>query len=330
MSDIDPTPSTPVTIKDYMTWWRSDINARLSSLETKLDGLITQLTTGGGIDSAPIVAAIETLGDGKTLLDVHTLLSAINSAIGGAPHSSLELGTVRGFLSAIANNTGKYGILPDGTQGSASSGSTTVNGRRFIYWVDITNVTESADGLYLTPSGDWTGYYIYIQTDAPSAILHDNTSPAQNIDPYTVNSWTEIGGDHELGWSVEASYQVRGYLRAPVAPIAILIEEVTRPGATLYQVDWSKYDYGSSTDTGSGITYSKPIFLLRDPDGFTLTAASTNAGDITAIVSISVVNGNPQSSFTIAPGASVVITQTGVALNVGGTLGDEFTLTTLA
>jgi hypothetical protein len=272
MSDVDPTPTTPVTIGDRMQLWRVDVDARLTSIEAKLQALITLLSTGGNIDSAPIVAAVNGIGDGITLNDIHGLMDNINNALGGYPNNSLELGTVRGYLSIIALNAGKYGILPDGTAGNASSGSLTVNGRRYIVWSDLANISESEDGTYLTPSNGWDGYSIYIQTDAPSAILHDNTAPAQNIDPYDVNSWTDIGGDHTLAWSVAASYQVRGYIRTP-AQDYITVSSVGGPTSSqvILLPNFSYDQYGANIGDGYGhsfrFTASTPTRTTGGPGG---------------------------------------------------------------
>lgn len=231
MSDVDPTPTTPVTIKDALGWFRGDMAAKLISIEAKLDTLTTLLSTGGGIESAPIVAAINDMAGGKsisdiygaitdlahgyTLSDLYMMVSHINNAVGGYPQSSLELGTVRGFLSAIMNSVGKYGILPDGTMGSASTGTLTSAGRRYIVWSALSGITLSEDGRELTPDTSWSGYELYVQTDAPSFTLHDVTDPAQSIDEADVNSWITLSGTHTLSMSVDSGFQVRGYMRIP-------------------------------------------------------------------------------------------------------------------
>lgn len=269
MSDTDPTPTTPVTIKDAMSWFRGDVAAKLISIEAKLDTLTTLLSTGGGIESAPIVTAINSMSGGKSLLDVynavngmadgitlsdlHGLITNINNAVGGYPQSSLELGTVRGFLSAIMNSVGKYGILPDGTMGSASTGTLTSAGRRYIVWSALSGITLSEDGRELTPDTSWAGYEVYIQTDAPSFTLHDVTEPAQTVDEADVNSWIALSGTHTLSMSVDSQYQVRGYMRVPVSNTVIVTSELYSPSGGSYRhgIEWPSVIARSNRDASN-------------------------------------------------------------------------------
>jgi hypothetical protein len=250
MPDVDPTPDTPVTIGDRLGWWRGDLDTKLDTIVTKLDGILTALTTANGnIDAAPIVTAIQALAGpapGKTitdlyalfsygsgirpynlldnqylkLIDIVDLLTKSNAALGAVPYNSLELASVRGLLSSLLFATQQIGILPDGNVSSYPQSDTTLTlgGRRYVVWPALVGITESTDMTELTPATSWSGYSIYIQTSAPSAKLHDITTPAASIDAIAVNSWVDLGGSDTLAFSVDASYVVKGYLRAPSVP----------------------------------------------------------------------------------------------------------------
>ena len=296
MSDVDPTPETPVTIGDRLGWWRGDMDARfitlgtkLDTIITKLDGILTALTSSNGnIDAAPIVSAIEAMrgtGTNNTLaklyglwnpgsgmlpydlldnnylktIELVSLLTKSNNALGAEPHDSLELGTVRGFLSAILFASSQIGILPDGDIGSYLNSSSTLslNGRRYIVWPDLANIVESANGTELTPDSSWSGYSIYIQTTAPAARLHDVTTPAADIDPLAVNTWIDLGGSDTLAFSVESTYQVKGYLRAPTTGAARTIEATlvgTNNNGTWYVIRWAP-DAELSYSVAGGLTF---------------------------------------------------------------------------
>jgi hypothetical protein len=151
------------------------------------------------------------------LVEIIDLVTKSNNALGAAPLNSLEIGSVRGFLSAIMYAVQQSGIVPDGDlNGYLHSDSTlSIDGRRYIVWPDLANISESSSGTELTPDSSWDGYEIYIQTTAPSATLHDITTPAADIESFAVNSWVALGGTHKLAFSVDASYMAKGYLRAP-------------------------------------------------------------------------------------------------------------------
>jgi hypothetical protein len=107
------------------------------------------------------------------------------------------------------------GTAPSGTDFTSSTGTSIVEGRRYVVWPDIEGLTEGAGGVELTPAASWDGYEVYIQTSAPAARLHDVTDPAQDIASLQVNQWLALGQNHTLKFSVDAGYLVKGYMRAP-------------------------------------------------------------------------------------------------------------------
>jgi len=295
----------------------TDLTAKFTALETalsgkldtviaRLDSLITAVTSGGSIDAAPIVAAIEAMrgtgpentvrslnqsiwnmvgpSPGYTISDIYTVLNGqisggagislynlldlmyqllvkSNNALGAEPQSSLEPATVRGILWSILDAVGQNGILPDGNLGDYHQSANTYSedGRRYLVWPDLAGLTESTDGVELTPDTSWDGYEIYIQTSAPNATLHDITEPAQSIAELSVNTWNPLGASHTLSFSVDSSYLVIGYMRVPAQSqiytwsVAECITESTSSGSR-YVPDWSKYPELDIDDRGAQYT----------------------------------------------------------------------------
>jgi hypothetical protein len=91
MTDVDPTPETPVTVGDRLGWWRGDLNARLDALSLQLATQHTEL-----------LAAITALRAGASL---NQLLTAIQGGTGGATEV-----TAAAILAAI----GALSTYPDG------------------------------------------------------------------------------------------------------------------------------------------------------------------------------------------------------------------------
>jgi hypothetical protein len=85
MSDVDPTPTTPVTIGDRLGWFRGDLAARLDALSGQLATQHTEL-----------LAAINAIGDGVTLAQLRTAIQA--GASGGATEA-----TAAAILAAIGD-----------------------------------------------------------------------------------------------------------------------------------------------------------------------------------------------------------------------------------
>jgi hypothetical protein len=227
MSDVDPTPSTPVTIGDRLGWWRGDLAARLDAqaaqldtLATKLDDVVTAIEAIAATDTSPIVTALTNLrgsSPGNTLHEIYAMTAAIGQLLGVPPYDSTEIASVRSFLFALVQAASRNGIAPNDPASSdiTSSSTIAVDGRRYVVWPSIIGVSRSSDHTELTPSTSWSGYSIYIQTSAPSARLDDITSSGASIDPFPVNSWVDLGGGDTIKFSVDSSYAVTAYMRVP-------------------------------------------------------------------------------------------------------------------
>lgn len=84
MSDVDPTPLTPVTLGDRLAWFRGDMVAGFAALSQQL---ATQHTA--------LLAKLDDIADGTTLAQLRTAVEA-GAASGGATEA-----TVAAILSAI-------------------------------------------------------------------------------------------------------------------------------------------------------------------------------------------------------------------------------------
>jgi hypothetical protein len=103
MSDVDPTPETPVTIGDRLGWWRGDLNARLDALSTQLATQHTELLAAitalrGGASLNQLLTAIQAGGtSGATEATAAAILAAI-----GALSTYPDGWTVRALLAKLA------------------------------------------------------------------------------------------------------------------------------------------------------------------------------------------------------------------------------------
>lgn len=230
MSDVDPTPETPVTIGDRMGWFRGDIDAKMLLLLQKLNDLITQTTTLNTAITTlntTITTKTEMLDDTCRELLIspagHTnaaLLQYIDSVLGGYPYGSTELSSIKSFLYAIMGAVQRVGITPNlgTTPPSRSTSTISIDGFRYIQWGNIPGLTVSTDKTMLTPTDSWSGYQIYIQTNAPHAILFDKTDPQFDNNALGANTWITLGGDHSFIFAVTSNYDAIGYIRTPPSP----------------------------------------------------------------------------------------------------------------
>lgn len=290
---------------------------RLDTIITKLDTLITTIQTGGGLESAPIVAAIEAMrgtGDNNTLLSIADTVEALQG--GGSTvsdlHESLtyldggilwtnagQLNSIRKSLvdGGIGNATWltrilaaiqQLGIEPDGDlEGSLQNdGSLTVDGKRFLQWPAINGVSRSEDRVQLTPQNGWQGYEVYIQSSAPDATYHDITLSEDMSMP--TNSWISLAGDHTLAFSVLSNYNAIGYIRGvPAATIEIDSTVITlqdTPSHILqhHGIDWDLTpwsSYGITDDPNSNYytLTGQKPWLSTDFEGYGIQVISGTA-----------------------------------------------------
>lgn len=153
---------------------------------------------------------------------LYTLLDYTNRALGAQPYDSLELNTVSSVLWAIyqllrqmdtslAALAGGVAPFPVDRQW-ASAGVTTINTesgwRAYARWPDAPEgATVGTDGYTLTPSGDWTGWRAFVQTNSSAPWENDSPCPAQ--------TWYSIAASGSVNWSVESGKNITVYLQAP-------------------------------------------------------------------------------------------------------------------
>lgn len=219
----DPTPETPFTVRDRIVAALSVLmgGADLETIRSQMYNALMRTTTQIHF---PWLSSI----DGR-IAALDERIDRIQSVLGAEPYSSTETGNIRAILLSIMYGQNQLGISPDGNLNdySQSFGSYSADGRRYITWNAIAGLTKSSDNIQLTPNASWDGYKIYIQTSAPSAILHDITNSGASIDPFPVNSWVSLGTSTDtLSWSVDASYQVTAYLQVPYATVSYITTDI--------------------------------------------------------------------------------------------------------
>jgi hypothetical protein len=151
MSDVDPTPETPVTIGDRLGWWRGDLAARIDVLSQQLatqhaEMLAAIAALAGGVSLAQLRSAvIASTGGGATEATLGQVLAAI-----GQLDTYPASWTVRALLAALntaidTTPTGEppsSGLNPD--PGSCGAGwqfsgrGTMINSGE---WADVGGVT---------------------------------------------------------------------------------------------------------------------------------------------------------------------------------------------
>jgi hypothetical protein len=240
MSDTDPTPDTPITIRDALGWWRGELRGQLAGLigdpAASLADLAAAISAARGTapynDLAALHAKMEAVRAAITNLSItNGLLADIKDALGTLHQDILDLRddtgsgatgylasmTVRGLLYQLVTNAQAYGINPDAqTSDLTSTNTVSRGGMRYVVWPNLPGITEDAESIGLTPlESTWSGYQVYIQSNAPHCLIYEDSGT-----PYyeqSVNTWISLDtyGNHKLSWAVDSSYDVRGYLRIP-------------------------------------------------------------------------------------------------------------------
>jgi hypothetical protein len=229
MSDIDPTPETPVTIPDRLGWWRGESKALwLRLLEGVTEGLpyiTTALSALRGpnastlddlVKQASFAAYMSDVDDQLTALDtklqgVQTRLDNLLSDTGDGVNGYLASKTVRGLLWQLLQyaQQGFSGIPPTQQDGDLQSeGSTIIEGRKYATFTPpIAGVDISGGGTVLTPTTAWEGWTYYIQTTDPA--------PHLSGDEVAPNAWLPLSGSAGVTFSVAVQYQIAVFLRQP-------------------------------------------------------------------------------------------------------------------
>lgn len=238
MSDVDPTPGTPVTVGDRMGWFRGDVQAQFALLRglpaADLAQLVAAVAALRGVEPAgdlgQVVSgltSIQGIGTFNTLAAIGTLLSifrneyllengylkdylsGIYSSV-GIPTGDATT-TVLGHLAAIERllTTQVAGLPPVINENTISSTTTTsVSGKKYaIFTPPIAGISISESGIDLTAVNSWSGYYAYVQTNGPTAYLNNAAD--------VVNEWMQLVGTGSYNFSVDQQYTIRVYLRRP-------------------------------------------------------------------------------------------------------------------
>lgn len=257
----------------------TDITMSLTKMEQAEQAIVTSLQSGLYYDQGSfttpwlnIIAGY--LANPENAGTLYDMVSNMNAAIGGAPYSSLELGTVRGFLNAIMMNANNFGVLPDGSFENVigSSSTLTDNNQRYVVWPAISG-TERFDSdtrIERTTGNSWDGWELYIQTDSPDNAQFQTHLGVPELPTFlqiTTNGWVPLDGPYGFRVSVEAQYQIRGYLRGNSAFTLQTIVATSQYG-TINSVLWP-----TSFNAEQGITNQR-IFLMdwHLLVGYTITA----------------------------------------------------------
>lgn len=282
MSDIDPTPGTPVTIGDRLGWWRGDVAARLTTLEAQVAALAG--TPAGSLAAlAAQLASVRNdlvdlrglsnrnLGEllseayyaqaqiqlNSKLLDIREDLDVIKSAMGATPYNDLELGSVRGYLAAILQSLGVLTggnppLLQDNTD-RQNAGIDLYNGRKYAIWpnpFDDYVITNDGRDISRGSGLSWLGWSVYIQTTDPVPQIN-STADAPNM-------WLPQSGAGAINISVEASYPLKAFLRRPPL-LARRIDSVligTNSNGTWHGIQWTPDPQVQQTGVGGLVIYS--------------------------------------------------------------------------
>jgi hypothetical protein len=228
MSDVDPTPDTPVTIGDRLAWFRGDIVERMTALEASVaanhTATLAAIAALRGVNNATLSTLLtedqfDTGGRliNGNLLDINDKLDKIQEVLGADPYSSTETGNIRALLMVLAAGQSRYGVAPDVTEATeiASVGTVTEQGSRYLKWYFAADnpFQIAVDNYRLSRFPDWDGIRVYIQTNAPTFDLIDFTDTS--VPPLSLpsNSWFSLGSTHELGFCVTSNFDATGKIR---------------------------------------------------------------------------------------------------------------------
>jgi hypothetical protein len=235
MSDVDPTPDTPVTIGDRLGWFRGDLDARLDALRgtpaTSLADLVAAIADIQGTvpyntladlhaKMEAVRAAVANLSitngylvDIKAALGlVHQDLLDLRSDTGSGPSGYLATMTVRGLLYQLLKQlrANSIGVEPSDPGDSGQYGTVVDGSYRYaLFSAPLQEITVSEDGRTLTQLAHWAGYSAYIQTSGPYAYIAGS--------PHSPNTWIDLSGFAEnLTFAVDMPNPITVYLKFPL------------------------------------------------------------------------------------------------------------------
>lgn len=255
MSDVDPTPETPVTIGDRLGWWRGDVAARLTTLEaqvaalagepsstlaalqSRLAAIEGQWSHGSGIrpyDLLDLMYQQQVAGWGygsgitpyslldlmyEQVVELNQRLDRVQAAIGASPYESLELGSVRGLLNALLSGAQFFGLFPDLDPSQPlpvkADETATNEGNRYIIWPYVEGTFLADNPTLGLPLGAFIG------PDTSWAgykmfIRSDGPTYFVNGTEYPANSWRTMSGTSAKSVWVPSIYQASGYIQVPI------------------------------------------------------------------------------------------------------------------
>lgn len=276
MSDVDPTPETPVTVGDRLGWFRGDVAGRLTALQTDISALrgdpeatlaairadlsalrgLSNTSLGQLLSESQYVSAQVQLN--SKLLDIRSDLDALRVAIGAEPYNDLELGSVRGLLNAIlrAVSQGTSGIPPAaGDTDIGNVGTAIISGRKYAVFVPpINGVSIGENGINVTATGSWSGWHAYVQTNAPSFYLNETLDIA--------NEWIQLVGTGSYNFAVENQYSIRVFLRPPA-------------GLVVGAQQFTSISYTQAGGTNSGWVFSGVSYVTTRVNDFSSYPAAS-------------------------------------------------------
>jgi hypothetical protein len=303
MADIDPTPGTPVTLLDAMGWWRGELRDQITTLAgaptpKSMYDIWTAITAQEEhqldiLNSmADSIGRIETYTHGMSinltnyLPSILARLISVEEALGGGSYASLEIATVRGLLAALLAKANSFGIAPSTTGGEiASVAPLSVDGKRWACWPDEAEYTRSTDLTLITPLDGWTGWQMYVRTNAPACYVSvDGTVDSQ----MPVNSWFPLDSftPDTIGVYVDSAYDIGALLRpAPAQAFDLFSSELvtwSSPSGTAsaQAIVWPGRYTPSGASADNYWVPDKTIWATTNISGRTVTLVSGGAVNI--------------------------------------------------
>lgn len=252
MSDIDPTPGTPVTIGDRLGWWRGDVAARLTTLENRVAALAGTPASSLAALKTDLTLATEHLSELRSAI---TNLRGVDqrnlSQIYTALYDGLFIqGDVANYPAHIRLNAELESISErmDALQagvGAQPYESLELASVRGLLNALLTNASAATYGLApITRANDVSSdgeayvdgrlYAMFAEAPSPAITLGTNgfsltgdwsgwscyiqtadPQPLENNNSAPANRWYTLVGNETKNWSVQQRYTIRVTLRPP-------------------------------------------------------------------------------------------------------------------
>lgn len=309
MSDVDPTPETPVTVGDRLGWLRGDVSGRLQSLVTAVGAVVGevpksiadvyQLLYSGVMDTSGVLHTPQLTVLRSQVADLQSRMDSIQSVLGAEPYSSTETGNIRAVLMQIMYGQAQatYGIPPVSASGDVhNDGTVAVEGRRYaLFTPPINGVVVSENHREVTAQGSWLGWRAYVQTTAPVVYVNGDTD--------SPGAWLELTGEGSYSFAVDAQYPIAVTLRPPNGGLSWVFDGTQMVEGAYRAVFYPVSGY---------IELYRPLELIYLSTDVTGWAAENISGTGT----VSVIRGEYQSAqnqytVDIPPGGRVILEDLG-------------------